>query len=52
MKQLNCILKDFPNLKRTEIHRCTKNGNKHKGYKIEKTPGKEIRLQTGAIGKK
>jgi hypothetical protein len=49
---IELLLKDFPNLTRSEIHRCAKNGNKHKGYKIEKTPGKEIRLQTGAIGKK
>lgn len=45
------LLRDFPDLQRSEIHRAARKCQKHKEYEIEKTPGIEIRLQTDAIGK-
>lgn len=46
---IELVLDDLPHLTRSEILRCSKNGNKHKGYKIERTRGSVfIRLQTGA----
>jgi len=46
---IELVLDDLPHLTRDEILRCSNNGNKHKGYKIERTHGSVfIRLQTGA----
>lgn len=49
---IELVLDDLPHLTRDEILRCSKNGNKHKGYKIERTHGTVfIRLQTGQVGR-
>lgn len=46
------VLDDLPHLMRDEILACSRNGNKHKGYKIERTHGTVfIRLQTGQVGR-